>query len=132
MKALLLLPPSLDKILLLLFLLLLPPPPLLLLEILLRLPPTGDDGGGNGNGGGRISDQVQALIPLRPGIKYPVRAPPLTPINKSSHLPQRLSRTYIYRGGGGNIFSRQHRPFKNHSLRQEQSAPNYHLPGVGR
>ena len=35
------------------------------------------DGGGDG---GRISGRVQAPIPSHPGIKYPVRDPPLTPI----------------------------------------------------
>ena len=44
----------------------------------------GHDGGGGGDGGGgdggRISDRVQAPIPSHPGIKYPVRDPPLTPI----------------------------------------------------
>ena len=44
----------------------------------------GDGGGGGGDGGGgdggRIPGQVQAPIPSRPGITYPVRAPPLTPI----------------------------------------------------
>ena len=39
-----------------------------------------DDGGDGGDGGGRISGRVQAPIPSHPGIKYPVRAPPLTPI----------------------------------------------------
>ncbi len=34
------------------------------------------DGGADGDGG-EISGQVQAPIPSRPGIKYPVQAPPL-------------------------------------------------------
>ena len=36
--------------------------------------------GDDDDGGGRISGRVQAPIPSHPGIKYPVRAPPLTPI----------------------------------------------------
>ena len=38
-------------------------------------------GGGDGADGGRISGRVQAPIPSHPGIKYPVRDPPLTPTN---------------------------------------------------
>ena len=42
----------------------------------------GGDGGDDGDGGdGRISGWVQAHIPSHPGIKYPVWAPPLTPIS---------------------------------------------------
>ena len=40
------------------------------------------DGDGGGDGGGRISGRVQAPIPSHPGIKYPVRDPPLTPTYK--------------------------------------------------
>ena len=50
-----------------------------------RTPPPAHAAGGaaahGGGGGGRISGRVQAPIPSHPGIKYPVRAPPLTPIN---------------------------------------------------
>ena len=37
-------------------------------------------GPGPSNGGGRTLGRVQAPTPLYPGIKYHVRAPPLTPI----------------------------------------------------
>ena len=39
-----------------------------------------DDGGDGDDGDGRISGRAQAPIPSHPGIKYPVRAPPLTPM----------------------------------------------------
>ena len=43
-----------------------------------KIPPPWRGGGGDGDGG-RISQGVQALVPLRPGIKYPRKGKPLTP-----------------------------------------------------
>ena len=40
----------------------------------------GDGGGGDGGDGGRILQAQPSPIPLRPGIKYPVRVITLTPI----------------------------------------------------
>ena len=47
-------------------------------------PGPSDDAGGDG---GRISGRVQASIPSHPGIKYPVRAPSLTPILSEGDEP---------------------------------------------
>ena len=45
----------------------------------LHSPRSGPSDGGDDGDGGRIFGRVQAPIPSRPGIKYPVLVPPLTP-----------------------------------------------------
>ena len=47
----------------------------------IRYPSKGDGGGGDGDGAPRrILQGVQAQVPLRPGMHYPRKGKPLTPI----------------------------------------------------